>query len=159
MASTLPSCRLDTSAPNEASSAVMVRMSLSLGALVSVSGSSLSSVAGISVRQAFLAPAIGICPDSGPLPVTMIESICLVLASACFVRLGPIPRPGLRLAPPQIGLQRRLQPLLAALLWFRAFGGGGILCHAPSYISRQNASRLPLHPCRIASNDPRTMLP
>ena len=40
----------------------MVRMSDSRGALVSVSGSSLSSVAGIRVRQAFLAPAMGICP-------------------------------------------------------------------------------------------------
>jgi len=40
----------------------MVRMSDRRGALVSVSGASVSRVAGISVRQAFFAPAIGICP-------------------------------------------------------------------------------------------------
>ena len=62
IAITCPSCNADTSAPSDCSRAVIVLMSLSRGALVSVSGSSLSKVAGISVRHAFLAPAIGICP-------------------------------------------------------------------------------------------------
>jgi hypothetical protein len=61
-ASTRPSLSEDTSAPSDCSRLDMVRMSDSRGAFVSVSGSSDKSVAGISVRQAFLAPAIGICP-------------------------------------------------------------------------------------------------
>jgi hypothetical protein len=79
----------DTSAPSDCSSVDIVRMSDSRGAFVSVSGSSDRSVAGISVRQAFFAPAIGICPDSGPLPVTTI--LIHVLPSPCappgFTRL------------------------------------------------------------------------
>jgi hypothetical protein len=53
-------------------------MSLNLGALVSVSGSSLNKVAGISVRHAFFAPAIGICPDSCVPPFTTIRSTAFV---------------------------------------------------------------------------------
>ena len=68
------------------------------GALVSVSGSSVSSVAGISVRQAFFAPAIGITPFSSAPPRTRIESIvpphsffvsfsaAAALARACALR-------------------------------------------------------------------------
>jgi hypothetical protein len=77
IASTKPSCRLATSAPSDCSSWVMVWISDSRGALVSVSGSSVSKVAGINVRQAFLAPAIGITPFNAPLPLTRIESIRL----------------------------------------------------------------------------------
>jgi hypothetical protein len=62
IASTFPSCSAVTSAPSDCNSVDMVRMSDRRGALVSVSGSSLSRVAGIRVRQAFLAPAIGMVP-------------------------------------------------------------------------------------------------
>ncbi len=56
----------------------MVLMSDSRGALVSVRGSSDSSVAGISVRQAFFAPAIGIGPRERPVAAyQMIESMVL----------------------------------------------------------------------------------
>ena len=68
-------CRLATSQPSDCSSAVMVRMSESRGALVSVTGSSVSSAAGISVRQAFLAPEIGIEPISRWPPCTRMLSM------------------------------------------------------------------------------------
>ena len=74
-ASTLPSCSDATSAPSEVSSVVIVRMSSRRGAFVSVSGWSVSSAAGISARQAFLAPAISISPLSGRPPATLILSI------------------------------------------------------------------------------------
>ena len=58
---------------------VMVRMSESRGALVSVTGSSVSSAAGISVRQAFLAPEIGMAPCSRWPPCTrMLSMVCLL---------------------------------------------------------------------------------
>ena len=56
------------------SNASAVLISLKTGAFVSVTGSSVNSVTGIKVRQAFFAPAIGIFPFKGPLPVTSIES-------------------------------------------------------------------------------------
>ena len=59
----------------------MVLMSDRRGALVKVMGSSLSNVAGIRVRQAFFAPAMGISPCSAPPPVTKIESIHLSFLS------------------------------------------------------------------------------
>ena len=52
-----------------------MRMSESRGALVSVTGSSVRSAAGISVRQAFLAPEIGIEPISRWPPCTRMLSI------------------------------------------------------------------------------------
>src|SRR5690606_10151623 len=97
-------------------------MSESRGAFISVSGSSLSSVAGISARQAFLAPAIGIRPESSAPPVTMIESMpasaFLVPRRAFDRRLilcARLPRLRLRLAPRDIRLQRRLEPFVATL--------------------------------------------
>ena len=83
MAKTSPSCRLATSAPKDCKSWVMVAMSDRRGALVRVSGSSDKSVAGISVKQAFFAPAIGIVPDNAPLPLTRIESMCLPYCVSC----------------------------------------------------------------------------
>ena len=64
-ASTRPSCSPpDTSAPSELQKRPHAWniSKQAAGAVLSVSGSSVSSVAGISVRQAFLAPAIGILP-------------------------------------------------------------------------------------------------
>jgi hypothetical protein len=81
MVNTLPSCIEETSVPKLSSKELMVLMSESLGAFVSVRGSSLSNVAGIKVRQAFFAPAIGISPRSSPPPVTKIESLQLSFLS------------------------------------------------------------------------------
>ena len=53
----------------------MVPISDNLGAFVNVSGSSLKRVAGINVKQAFFAPAIAILPYSGPLSLTIMDSI------------------------------------------------------------------------------------
>ena len=66
---------LETSAPKERSKDDIVAISDKRGALVRVRGSSLSKVAGIKVKQAFFAPAIGIAPCKAPFPVTKIESI------------------------------------------------------------------------------------
>ena len=71
---TFPPFKKVTSAPNELSKASAVLISLKIGAFVSVTGSSVNSVTGIKVRQAFFAPAIGIFPFKGPLPLTNIES-------------------------------------------------------------------------------------
>ena len=60
----------------------MVRMSESRGALVSVSGSSASSAAGISARQAFLAPEIGMAPFSRWPPRTRMLSMLALLPAA-----------------------------------------------------------------------------
>ena len=91
MASVLPSCIVATSDPNERKSSVIVLMSDKRGALVNVSGSSLSNVAGIRVKQAFFAPAMGICPLSGPPPCTKIESIT--------ARPSPVFHPSQRCGP------------------------------------------------------------
>ena len=97
-------------------------MSLRRGALVSVSGSSLSSVAGISVRQAFLAPAMGNLPRKRAVaryhdPVHHPCPFACLVGLAGVVRLGVrvigAARPGLRLASGKVGLQRRLEPRVA----------------------------------------------
>jgi hypothetical protein len=72
--------------PQRLQERVIVRMSDSRGALVSVSGPSVSSVAGISVRQAFLAPAMGISPRSSAPPLTRMESMFLPHALPGFDR-------------------------------------------------------------------------
>jgi len=53
----------------------MVLMSARRGVLVRVSGSSVKSAAGISVRHAFFAPLIAISPFSGVPPRTAILSM------------------------------------------------------------------------------------
>ena len=76
MAITRPLFNKLTSTPKERKSADIVLISDNRGALVSVIGSSVKSVAGINVRHAFFAPAMGTEPDKGPLPLIKIESIC-----------------------------------------------------------------------------------
>ena len=126
------------------------------GALVSVSGSSLSSVAGISVRQAFFAPAIGIAPDKAPLPRTRIESIrpnprLLSFAGRIFDAAG------LRLCLParHVGLEGRLQPVLRGWPgpWRRPAGLRGRrvrrAAHGqPSYRKGSGGSREGLNACK-----------
>jgi hypothetical protein len=70
----LPPFKKVTSVPKELSKASAVLMSLNIGAFVSVTGSSVRSVTGINVRHAFFAPAIGIFPFRGLLPLTNIAS-------------------------------------------------------------------------------------
>jgi hypothetical protein len=77
-----------TSAPKLSSKALMVLMSDNRGALVRVKGSSLNRVAGIKVKQAFFAPAIGISPRNSPPPVTKIESIQLSFLSTLSLSLA-----------------------------------------------------------------------
>ena len=74
MTSTFPPFRNVTSVPNELSNASAVLISLSIGAFVRVTGSSVRRVTGINAKQAFFAPAIEILPFNGPFPLTRIES-------------------------------------------------------------------------------------
>ena len=117
----------------------MVRMSESLGALVSVTGSSVSSAAGISVRQAFLAPEMGIEPCSRWPPCTrMLSMFCLLplfLAALGIPLRGGVARPLLRLAPGEVGAERGGQAV-GFLLFARRPGGLGRGCplrHDASY--------------------------
>ena len=87
----------DLAAERTASSAVIVRMSESRGALVSVTGSSVSSAAGISVRQAFLAPEIGI-DALQPVAAVHENAVHVCLSSFVLVVLSRRPR---RSSPPR----------------------------------------------------------
>ena len=97
----------------------MVRMSESRGALVSVTGSSVSSAAGISVRQAFLAPEIGIEPISRWPPCTRM------LSMPCRYSCLSLPPPPSRARFCALRRARFARSASASRRSFAGFGAGG----------------------------------
>ena len=150
---TLPPCNIVTSVPSDSSNSVIVLISDSRGALVRVRGSSDSNVTGINVRAAFLAPAIGIWPDSRVPPLTMILSIWLFFLFSLWLWLFRLSPPDLRLASGDIGLQRRLEPGIAIIhirggLDWCFHGSGHNLQHRPRLGPASSNSRPRIAPTK-----------
>ena len=122
----------------------MVLMSDRRGALVKVMGSSLSKVAGIKVRQAFFAPAMGISPCQSS-AASYQNRIHLAVLFVGSIVAGA--RPRLRFTAAHIRLQSRLQACFTLRLG-RLGGRFVFVCH---FEGLTQALRVVQTPARFAS--------